>query len=78
MLWEATLAVPYGWWGYQQNQMMGLSIGAWTGLPIEAIAVWIAVTYMTAIVYEIVKLWQASGRPARRAFFGEPAAGTKH
>ena len=72
MLWEATLAVPYGWWGYQQREMMGLFIGAWTGLPIEAVTVWIAVTYGSTIVYEIVKLWQASGQPARRAFLGEP------
>jgi hypothetical protein len=50
--------------------MMGLFIGAWTGLPIEAVTVWIAVTYGSTIVYEIVKLWQASGQPARRAFFG--------
>ncbi len=72
MLWEATLAVPYGWWGYQQREMMGLFIGAWTGVPIEAVTVWIAVTYGSTIVYEIVKLWQASGQPARRAFLGEP------
>jgi hypothetical protein len=30
-------------------------------------------TYTTAIVYEIVKLWQASGKRARHAFLGEPA-----
>jgi hypothetical protein len=72
MFWEATLAVPYGWWGYQQKQMMGLFIGAWAGLPIEAIAVWIAVTYGTALVFEIVKIWQASGKPARHAFLGTP------
>jgi hypothetical protein len=72
MFWEATLAVPYGWWGYQQKQMMGLFIGAWAGLPIEAVAVWIAVTYGTAIVFEILKVWQASGKPARHAFLGEP------
>ena len=41
LFWEATLAVPYGWWGYQQKQMVGLFIGAWDGLPIEAVAVWI-------------------------------------
>jgi hypothetical protein len=75
MFWEATLAVPYGWWGYQQKQMMGLFIGAWAGLPIEAVTVWIAVTYGTTIVYEIVKLWQASGRPARRAFLGYSTVG---
>jgi hypothetical protein len=73
MFWEATLAVPYGWWGYQQKQMMGLFIGAWSGLPIEAVAVWIAVTYGTTIVFEVLKVWQASGKPARHAFLGQPA-----
>ncbi|MBV8216720.1 MAG: hypothetical protein JOZ08_26170 [Verrucomicrobia bacterium] len=72
LLWEATLAVPYKWWGYQPNQMVGLKIGAWSGLPIEAVCVWIAVSYTTAIVFEIAKLWQASGRPARQAFLGAP------
>lgn len=73
MFWEATLAVPYGWWGYQPKQMMGLFIGAWSGLPIEAVLVWIAVTYGTTIIYEIVKIWQASGKSARHAFMGTPA-----
>ena len=73
MFWEATLAVPYGWWGYQQKQMMGLFIGAWAGLPIEAVLVWIAVTYGTMIVYEIVKIWQASGKTVKHAFLGKPS-----
>jgi len=76
MFWEATLAVPYGWWGYQQNQMMGLFIGAWAGLPIEAVTVWIAVTYGTTIVFEIFKVWQASGKPVRHAFLGKPKVET--
>ena len=70
LIWEATLAVPYQWWDYQPRQMMGLRIGAWSGLPIEAVCVWIAVTYATTIVFEIVKLWQASERPAKHAFLG--------
>jgi hypothetical protein len=70
LLWEATLAIPYGWWAYQRKQMMGLYVGAWSGLPIEAVSVWIAVTYATAILFEIVKLWQASERTAREMFFG--------
>jgi hypothetical protein len=68
LLWEATLAVPYQWWDYQPQQMIGIRIGAWSGLPIEAVCVWIAVTYATAIVFEVVKLWQASERPAKDAF----------
>jgi hypothetical protein len=50
--------------------MMGLFIGAWAGLPIEAVCVWIAVTYATAIVFEIVKLWLASEKSAKHAFLG--------
>lgn len=80
MLWEATLAVPYGWWGYQSSSMMGLFIGAWAQLPIEAVCVWIAVSFATTIVFEVVKLWQASGRTVGNAFLGmkpatPPAAG---
>lgn len=70
LLWEATLGVPYGWWDYQPSQMMGLNVTAWNHLPIEAICVWIAVTYATVIVYEIVKRWQSSGKKARHAFLG--------
>jgi hypothetical protein len=70
LLWEATLAVPYGWWGFQQKQMLGVPIGAWSGLPIEEVCVWIAVTYTTTIVFEIAKLWLASGRSIKQAFWG--------
>jgi len=75
LVWEATLAVPYGWWGYQPGPMMGVFIGAWAGLPLEAVCVWIAVSYGTVIVFEIVKLWQASGKPARQAFIGSRVSG---
>jgi len=68
--WEATLAVPYGWWNYQRTAMVGIYIRAWDNLPVEAVFVWIAVTYMTVIVYEVVRCWQASGKSARHAFLG--------
>jgi len=71
LLWEATLAIPYGWWGYQGRQMMGLRVTAWSGLPIEAVMVWLAVTFSTVVVYEIVKRWKGSGRTARAAFLGK-------
>ena len=70
LLWEATLALPYGWWGYQKPQMIGLSVLAWDGLPIEAVILWLAVTFTTVIVYETVKSWQASGKRASEAFLG--------
>ena len=70
LMWEATLGVPYRWWGFQPQSMLGISITAWDYLPIEEIFLWITVTYATVIVYEIVRRWKASGRSAKGAFLG--------
>jgi hypothetical protein len=70
LLWEATLAVPYSWWNFQHPQMIGLFIGAWADLPIEEICVWIAVTYATAIVFEVVKVGLASERSLGETMWG--------
>lgn len=72
MIWEATLALPYGWWDYQHRQMVGIFIGAWCNLPVEAVLVWLAVSYGTVILFEAMKIWQASNRPAREAMLGMP------
>jgi hypothetical protein len=71
LLWEATLALPYNWWNFQHSQMIGLFIGAWSGLPIEEIFVWIAVTYATVIVFESMKVLVASERPVRELLLGK-------
>ncbi len=70
LLWEATLGVPYGWWGFQDTQMIGIRITAWSRLPIEEVFIWIAVTYATVIVYENVRRWQSTDKSLRRALFG--------
>jgi hypothetical protein len=70
LLWEATLAVPYNWWSFQHSQMMGVFIGAWTYLPIEEVFVWVAVTYATVIVFEVVKVWLAPDRSVRGSMPG--------
>jgi hypothetical protein len=69
-MWEVTLALPYGWWNFQHPRMIGLFVGAWADLPIEEVFVWIAVTYATVIVFEVMKIWQASERSAKEAFLG--------
>ncbi len=63
LFWEATLAVPYGWWGYRPKEMLGLFIGAWAGLPVEAVLVWISVSYATAIIYEVLKIAECKKSP---------------
>jgi len=50
--------------------MIGIRITAWSRLPVEEVFVWVAVTYATVIVYEILKRWKASGRPLRHALMG--------
>jgi hypothetical protein len=77
LLWEATLAMPYGWWGYQHTAMMGIYLRAWGNLPVEAVFVWLAVPYTTVIVYETVKSWKASGKSARAAFLGSGGHATQ-
>jgi hypothetical protein len=57
LLWEATLASPYEWWTYRFEQMMGVRIKAWAGLPLEAALLWLAVTFTTVIVYETFKIY---------------------
>lgn len=63
LLWEATLGVPYKWWGYQDARMLGIYVKAWSWLPLEAVLVWMAATYSTAITYTTVQRWYlAHGR----------------
>jgi len=66
LIWESTLALPYQWWGYQERAMMGLFIGAWHNLPLEAVVLWFAVSYATLITYETIKIWLVSGKPLKQ------------
>jgi hypothetical protein len=70
LLWEVTLALPYGWWEYRRSTLIGLHIGAWFDLPIEAVCVWMVVSFTTIITYEVIKIWKALGTRALEAFFG--------
>jgi hypothetical protein len=75
IFWEATLAAPYGWWGYQKRHMMGVFVGAWFGLPVEAVVLWLSVTFTTVMVYETFKILLSMKRVChigwRTAIFGQ-------
>ena len=60
ILWEATLAVPQKWWGYQPKHMLGIVIPDWSRdpawpFPVEAAAVWVAAPLTCVLVYEFAK-----------------------
>lgn len=56
VIWEATLAVPYSWWGYVPEQMVGVFIGAWSGLPLEQPILWVMISFTSVIIFETVRL----------------------
>lgn len=55
VLWEVSLAVPQGWWGYRAEAMVGLHVRPWSGLPVEAVLVWVLTPITTVFVYEAVR-----------------------
>ncbi len=55
--WESSLGVPYQWWGYQPEAMMGIRFPAYCGMPIEASLVWVASAWTSIIIYETLVEW---------------------
>jgi hypothetical protein len=54
LFWEAAIAVPYQWWGFQPRSMLGLFINGLCGLPVEEPMLWAGVTWATVIFYETI------------------------
>jgi hypothetical protein len=72
LVWEATLALPRGWWGYQRRAMVGYFVSAWSSktasFPFEAAIVWLAAPFSCILMYEAVKHWQYRQRPTKAVF----------
>jgi hypothetical protein len=66
--WEASLGVPYGWWAYQPDQMMGVFLKPHCNLPIEAVLVWTLGSWTTVIIYETLLTALHAGRKGWRLF----------
>jgi hypothetical protein len=60
--WEASLGVPYGWWAYVPDQMMGIFLKPLCDLPIEAVLVWTLGSWTTVIIYETILTALHAGR----------------
>jgi lycopene cyclase domain-containing protein len=57
VIWEASLALPHAWWGYQGRAMLGLWVQAWQPhpLPIEAVSVWVLAPFACIFFFEIIR-----------------------
>jgi hypothetical protein len=78
VIWEATLAIPREWWGYQPSGMIGVTIAAWSRgdaiFPVEAAAVWIFAPFASILTYEFAKALTHHPRSTKAALFGSAAA----
>ena len=74
VIWEATLAIPRQWWGYQPSGMVGVTIAAWSHgdaiFPIEAAVVWLFASFSSVLTYEFVKALMHHPKPTKIALFG--------
>jgi hypothetical protein len=60
--WEASLGVPYGWWAYEPDQMVGIFLKPHCDLPVEAALVWTLGSWTTVIIYETILTALYAGR----------------
>lgn len=74
VIWEVTLGLPQKWWGYQDESMLGIFIGPWDATPsrypLEALIVWVAVTFTTVLFYEAIKIYLYEDRPPKEILLG--------
>jgi len=72
LIWEATLGVPYDWWNYKHEQMLGLRVVAWADLPAEAVLLWLVIAWDCIIAFELFRVFFHMERPVRHALLGAP------
>jgi hypothetical protein len=65
LLWEVTLGLPNGWWGYRPEMMMGIFIHPWSSLPLEAFFLWMMAGWGNVVLFEFFRMKIYSGRPGR-------------
>jgi uncharacterized membrane protein YiaA len=74
IIWEASLAVPYGWWSYRDEQMLGIFIHGWANLPIEAVMVWTIGVWDAVLIYECFRIFFRMEKKWSHRLFGGPVA----
>ena len=70
LMWEVTLALPYGWWNYNHHWMTGIFIKPWFGLPFEAALLWLCAGVGSVILFELFRSQFASQLGFWRFLFG--------
>lgn len=61
VFYEVVLGMPYQWWGYRDEQMMGLPINGFSGVPLEQPLLWVAIAWAGVVFYETALTLRAWG-----------------
>ncbi|MCP4867410.1 MAG: hypothetical protein GY898_01665 [Proteobacteria bacterium] len=59
VVYEITLALPFGWWAFRDSVMLGVTLSAWWDQPIEQLFLYCSGTYIIVMMWEAVLLWEA-------------------
>jgi hypothetical protein len=71
VIWEATLGLPYQWWTYRHDQMLGIYLHAWGGLPVEEVTLWLVGVWDAVMFYELFRiLFRMDDRKVRDRWLG--------
>ena len=62
--WEVSLGLPYGWWGYKPEYMLGLYFPGWSNLPLEGVFMWLVAAWAVASLFELLR--ERWSRPIER------------
>ncbi len=74
IIWEASLGVPYLWWTYRPEQLLGIFIPGWANLPLEAVLVWCIGVWDAVLIYEFFRVFHRKEEPVTHRLFGSPEA----
>jgi hypothetical protein len=75
LVWEGTMGVPYEWWNYRPEAMMGIWVPPWGNLPLEAILLWIVCAWASVLAYEFFRVYHHMERPVKHKLMGHPPGG---
>lgn len=73
IIWEPTMAVPYGWWTYKSDQMLGIYLHGWANLPVEEVTLWLVGVWDAVMFYEFFRIVIRKEGKIRHRLLGAPA-----
>jgi hypothetical protein len=74
VIWEPSIALPYGWWAYKSDQMLGIYLHGWANLPVEEISLWLVGVWDAVMFYELFRIVMRKEGKIRHRLFGAPPA----